>query len=241
MNMEIYKITNDINGKIYIGQTIQSTKMRWLGHLHSSKDKLSAIDSAIKKYGRENFSVQTIDYGNSIDELNEKEIFWIAFLRSTSPNGYNISSGGFNRFTSDESKRKSSETHKARQAIHGNPRSKRVYQYTLDGIFVAEYKSMREAARLCGMHGNAIASVCRGEHYYCGDYRWTTQKGVLSDAPTKSFRLIEHNGVLKTMKQWSNEMGIPYSTFQMRIKHGLTGERLFAPIDRSKSPTKRRN
>ena len=229
--MEIYKITNNINGKIYIGQTIQSAKKRWWGHLYPSKATVSAIDAAIKKYGRGSFSIQTIDYGNSIDELNEKEIFWIAFFRSTSPNGYNISSGGSNRLTSVESRMKISASNSGRFVGEKSARAKRVYQYTLDGKFVAEHGSMREAARTSGAHGNAIASVCRGEHYYCGGFRWTTQKGVLPDAPTKSLRLIEHGGVTKTAKQWSIDLGMNYSTFQMRLQYGITGDRLFAPVN----------
>lgn len=229
--MVVYKITNNINEKVYIGQTVQTLKRRWDGHVFPSNEKKSVIDMAIRKYGRENFSIQVIDRGSSIDELNEKEIFWIAFFNSTSPNGYNISSGGSNRLTSDASKKKLSETHKARSAIYGNPRSKRVYQYTLDGSFVGEYESSHHAGRACGISSSLISSVCRGEHYYCGGFRWTTQKDVLPEAPTKSFRLIEHGGVTKTAKQWSIDLGIHYSTFQMRLQYGITGDRLFAPVN----------
>lgn len=61
----IYKITNKINGKVYIGQTIQSVKDRW--HRHCGKKSIRSaemsmhIKRAILKYGKENFIIETIE------------------------------------------------------------------------------------------------------------------------------------------------------------------------------------
>ena len=83
----IYKITNTINGKIYIGKD-SSNKKNYYG---SGK----AIKNSIKKYGKENFTKEIIDYAESLDELNNKEKYWIKFYNSTnSLIGYNRSSGG---------------------------------------------------------------------------------------------------------------------------------------------------
>lgn len=92
--MYIYKITNNINGKIYIGQTIGTVKNRFDEHCRSSKCN-TPIDKSIKKYGRDNFLVETIIETDSIDELNELEIFYIDKYNSTDKSiGYNICKGG---------------------------------------------------------------------------------------------------------------------------------------------------
>lgn len=92
--MIIYKITNLINGKMYIGQTIGDISKRFIGHAnHKSR---SGIRGAIKKYGRENFTIEVIDVANSQDELNAKEKYWVEYLDTISPNGYNLMEGGGN-------------------------------------------------------------------------------------------------------------------------------------------------
>ena len=86
--MQIYKTTNLINGKIYIGKQIKKNK----SYLGSGK----LIKRAILKYGKSNFSKEIIDpLSLSIQELNKKEVYWIKFYNSTDLSiGYNISDGG---------------------------------------------------------------------------------------------------------------------------------------------------
>lgn len=89
----IYKVTNNTNGKVYIGQTIRSLATRWNRHKRDSA--CTRLAGAIKKYGKENFSIEIIDRANNTDELNKKEIFWIAHYKSNDRrNGYNIQLGG---------------------------------------------------------------------------------------------------------------------------------------------------
>lgn len=87
----IYRITNKINGKPYVGQTRQKLSQRIYGH-KSNKGK-SAIDAAIAKYGWKNFTVEIIEVC-PVESLNEKERYWIAKLNSKAPNGYNLTDGG---------------------------------------------------------------------------------------------------------------------------------------------------
>ena len=88
--MIIYKITNQLNGKIYIGQTQKKLEERIQGHKHGK----ILIDIEIKKYGIENFSYEVVEECQTVDELNNREKFWIEKLNCKYPNGYNVDDGG---------------------------------------------------------------------------------------------------------------------------------------------------
>lgn len=96
MNGIIYKVTNKVNGKVYIGQTIQSLKDRW--YRHCAKKNLSKaemnmhIKRAILKYGKENFTVEIVEECDS-KLLNAKERYYIGYFDSYN-NGYNSTTGG---------------------------------------------------------------------------------------------------------------------------------------------------
>lgn len=72
----IYKITNLLNGKIYVGQTIN---FHHCMQQHKSRNRIG-VDAAIKKYGRKNFSVEVMEEC-SVEKLEECEMFWIVALR----------------------------------------------------------------------------------------------------------------------------------------------------------------
>jgi group I intron endonuclease len=82
----IYLVTNTINGKQYVGQTV--TKHSRKGHGH-------ALADAYKKYGHKSFTYETIcqniDNPNTLDFA---ERFWINVMGSLAPNGYNLENGG---------------------------------------------------------------------------------------------------------------------------------------------------
>lgn len=86
----IYKITNKVNGKSYIGQTRYTIEFRWKQHQHK-KDN-TYFHNAIHKYGIENFSIEVLEECN-IEDLNSREIYYIAKY-DTFNNGYNLTIGG---------------------------------------------------------------------------------------------------------------------------------------------------
>src|SRR5215467_2958046 len=91
----IYQITNKINGKIYIGQSV-NIHNRWSSHCRPSKRKQQtniSINRAIEKYGITNFEFSVIEFC-AIELLNEREIYWIKEKYSKTPNGYNLTLGG---------------------------------------------------------------------------------------------------------------------------------------------------
>jgi group I intron endonuclease len=99
----IYKVTNLVDGKIYIGQS-RNIGQRWTKHRCSpfnvnSSQYDTPFYKAIRKYGIDNFQFEIIEQC-SIDILNEREIFWIKFYDSNNlDKGYNLTSGGQNAIT----------------------------------------------------------------------------------------------------------------------------------------------
>ena len=98
----IYKYTNKINGKVYIGQT-NNLQKRFNGHKSEafnpkSKGYNLPFHCAIRKYGIKNFIyevLEEIEDGESQDFINDREIFFIDFYHSlTTENGYNLTVGG---------------------------------------------------------------------------------------------------------------------------------------------------
>ena len=97
----IYCYTNTLNGKKYIGQTI-NPKVRYNAHKSSyqnSNDKEydSLLHKAFRKYGFENFQYDIlVDDIDDIDLLNQLEIYYIKYYNTKTPNGYNVEDGGRN-------------------------------------------------------------------------------------------------------------------------------------------------
>lgn len=99
----IYIIRNDVNEKVYIGQTTSALTTRFHQHLKNStlKSRHFKIYNAIKKYGKSHFYIEVLESNIPIDKLNEKEIYYIEQYDSFN-NGYNSSKGGDGRTINKE-------------------------------------------------------------------------------------------------------------------------------------------
>jgi group I intron endonuclease len=95
----IYKITSKIDGRVYIGQTV-NFKRRYGQYKYAAKSKISTsmyIERAMRKHGFDNFDFCIIDKASSKEELNQKEKTWISIYHSTATDkGFNIQDGGRN-------------------------------------------------------------------------------------------------------------------------------------------------
>jgi group I intron endonuclease len=91
----IYKVTNKVNGKVYIGQTIKPLNVRMSGHKSDALNDRNNqhFHKAIKKYGMYNFKWEIIARCYSLNELNKKEKLFIE-EHKTFENGYNLTKGG---------------------------------------------------------------------------------------------------------------------------------------------------
>ena len=92
----IYKITNDVNGKVYIGQTIRSVWVRWRNHVSQAyNDRWNScprLHRAIRKYGEDSFTCEPIVKAPDM-VLDDLERYWINYYDSINT-GYNITLGG---------------------------------------------------------------------------------------------------------------------------------------------------
>lgn len=95
MSSKIYKITNLINGKIYIGYTKKSLEERFKYHCYYSKKGKLPLSYALKKYGSKNFKIELIEESEDDEYIHkEREKYWISFLNSRNPLiGYNVAAG----------------------------------------------------------------------------------------------------------------------------------------------------
>jgi len=91
----IYVITNLINGKQYVGKTVNSIKIRWTQHLNSiykPTTEKRPLYTAMRKYGSKNFKIEQLEECSSL-KAGEREQYWISKL-DTYKNGYNATIGG---------------------------------------------------------------------------------------------------------------------------------------------------
>lgn len=161
----IYKLTNKLNGKSYIGQAIDIRK-RWREHKCASlnpnnKDFNMVIHKAIRKYGIENFNLEIIEECEQ-SELNDKEIYWIDKY-NTYHQGYNASIGGNN------------------YDHLGTP----IEAYDMQGNFVKEYPSIKSAANDIGASYAALVQVLYGRRKSCKNLQW---KHKNSDIQIKEYK-----------------------------------------------------
>lgn len=128
--MFIYKITNILNDKVYIGLTTKSNvKNRFYQHMYNAfKTNLDTyFYNAIRKHGRDNFKIETIETCSDFDELNFLEKYYIKFYNSTDKRyGYNLLAGGTQCKMTEEIKLKVSKSRKE-QYKNGYKNPKRYY------------------------------------------------------------------------------------------------------------------
>ncbi len=127
----VYKITNSVTNKCYIGYTSHSVTERWNQHVRrSSKYKTNVkFDNALRKYDMSNWTVEILEDGLSVKESKVKEQFYINLFDSYN-NGYNSTLGGDGNngiIMSEESNKKRSEALKSKPKnyvrMHGKTHS----------------------------------------------------------------------------------------------------------------------
>lgn len=111
MKAIIYEITNDVNSKVYIGQTWKTAQERFKRHCAEARwqnTKIMPIVFAIRKYGPSHFKINVLEELTDCTQskLDEREVFWVQELKTFSPNGYNLKAGQSHGVWSEEIKKK---------------------------------------------------------------------------------------------------------------------------------------
>lgn len=171
----IYKITNIINDKGYVGKTIHSPKKRWKSHLYYAKSGgPMVISRAIRKHGENNFKFEVIEEC-LVEEINSRETYWINY-HDTFHNGYNSSMGGEGAGLGVKRKR---------GAVH--PHAKAVDCYDLKGNYLCTYNSRGEAAweTARSSRSQSINNCIEGKTFQAYGYRWTWEGEPLKEVSNR--------------------------------------------------------
>lgn len=226
----IYKITNTINNKCYIGQT--KSKRGFKGRyyhagigiervykLHkyqkeSGKSYNQHLFHAIEKYGFDAFKVdEVIDTAMSPDELDEKEIYYIQYYDSYN-NGYNLTLGGERGCGEHQPKGKD------------NPLSVAVCQLTLDGELVKIWDSLADIRRDSEYNVPNIELTCQGVNSHSYGYLWVFKKDYDPNKkykwkPSRMYKpvvlLDDNNEIIKefvSVVQASRELNVDRKTIR---------------------------
>ena len=158
--MKIYKTTNTVNDKVYIGQTIRPIQQRFRRHINDAMN--CNLDThfarAIRKYGPDVFTIEEIDSATSQKELNEKERRWIAEFNSIE-NGYNETDAEFKcggntyKVKSTEEMTEISEKLRASKTGELNPNARHIARINEQTLEINIYGSIIECAKACGING----------------------------------------------------------------------------------------
>ena len=184
----VYMHTNKINNKVYVGQTCkQPPEKRWgnNGNGYKRNSGNRHFQGAIEKYGWENFEHIIFADNLTKEEADRIETLLIAFYETTNQDkGYNIAAGGNVHIGSGENnpfygKTHSEETKKKLSLIRRIP----VVQLNLNGEYINEFSSGREASRILGIDESTINDCCIGKPH-CksgGGYLWVYKRDYRPD------------------------------------------------------------
>lgn len=163
----IYCIENKINHKKYIGQSID-IKSRWQQHrTRAQRDNYNSfLYGAMKKYGIESFNFIIIEECAE-EELDEREIFWIAYY-DTFKRGYNMTTGGQSCTTRNADKMRNKLPNGF--CLNGAEDVIKVAKLSLDFEILEVYESINECARRNGLEATNISKCCKQYHKTCGGF-----------------------------------------------------------------------
>ena len=166
--MEIYKITNKINGKVYIGQTIRPVEYRFNRHMNDALNNIldTHFARAIRKYGSESFTIEQIDSAQSQEELNIKEQYWIRYYDAIN-NGYNetdaINKCGGNTYQSKTKEEMDIIKDKIRQTKLGglNPMARKIKRINIQTGEIDVFDTVISCAKACGIKNGKTSITTR--------------------------------------------------------------------------------
>jgi group I intron endonuclease len=221
----IYQITNKINNKIYIGQSIDIER-RWNQHMYGKGSVV--LMNAITKYGLDNFEfkiLETIEFTTKnevINLLTEMEQKWFD-IKTPYINGYNINTTSKPNLTPNRDINFGIKISKIK--IDNNHCGKPIKQYDLNGKFIKNWKSAAEVERCLGFKAENISASCLKKQNSSNKFIWRFEHDELSSddiiKANKSLRMSEvrqYNLKGKLIKVYKN---IKDASSQTKIKESI--------------------
>ena len=166
--IEIYKITNKINGKVYIGQTIRPVEYRFNRHINDAMHNIlnTHFARAIRKQGPDQWQFEVIDNAETQEELNQKEQYWIRYYNSVEE-GYNetdaITKCGGNTYQSKTEQEMEEIKEKIRQTKLGakNPMARRIKRINIITNEIDIFDTIISCAQACGINNGKTSITTR--------------------------------------------------------------------------------
>lgn len=181
-------IKNLLNGRSYIGQTVDYKK-RVRGHFSRLNNDIHPNRFLQNSWNKSKSLIMGIVCEcDSLEELNKKEIELISkFKTHWTTGGYNIESGGQNYRMCESSKQKLREKKsglkQTKETIEKRLKTwketgyiKKIHRYTLDGWYVDTFDNVREASKVVNRRGCSIAEACTKETVNCGGYLFSYKR-----------------------------------------------------------------
>ena len=234
MNFFVYVITNKINGRQYVGQTV-NPKTRWKSHralalmINAKFNRYRRpLYDAMRKYGRDNFVFSVLMIVDSLKLANEAEKTLISLLKTSRGGGYNATDGGDGtpgrRHTESEIRklklsntgRKHSEEAKAGMRVVQRERSRqsgKVFEYAGETLTIPEW-----CEKLLISTQVLYNRIRKGMSF---------SEAVLWKPKPK---LIEIGGQLKTITEWAKYSGVGRCVIKSRILSGKPESEWLSPV-----------
>lgn len=213
MKKAIYKITNLINGKIYVGQSKQPTH-RWKEHkwnaFNPNRKEKSLLYNAIKKYGVNNFDFTIIGW---FEDYNEKEKYYINFFNSIAPGGYNLTEGG------------EDPPHKYGEEHHNSRYSQEIVDKIIDDLLSKKY-TQKEIEVKYQVNQQLITSINRGATHRREGIEYPIVKTSKYHCDEGTFEEIVY--LLKNSQCTCAEIGVYYGFSTATIKAINSGRNHFS-------------
>lgn len=226
----IYKIQNKQNGKIYIGQS-NDIERRIKEHCYPSRyiQSQCPIDYAIHKYGKDSFTYEVVEEC-SIEELNDKETYWIAYYNSIT-SGYNCNYGGKQQSVGSfngRAKLSEEDVVEIRQAYANHLRQKDVYKKFQNKISWTSFQSIWQGKVWKHIMPEVLTEENREYYIYQNSMGEKGNNAKLTDEEVSNFRKrFQYESAREMYPEVEDK--VTYQTFQ-RILSGIGGAYSHIPV-----------
>ena len=223
---KIYKISNNFDEKLYIGQTWYDIEKRFKQHCMTRNGCLK-LRNSIQAHGKENFTTELLWEGECTQaELDKKEVEFISSLKSLHPLGYNLTEGGMGGRPSDETRAKMSKAGKGRvateatrakmsAALKGRGVTKETRAKLSASLKTEEARAKTRAAK----KGNVVSEETREKHRVAATNPSLETRAKLSAAAkartiSEETRRKMNDAHAKPVEQWSRDGKIFIKMFE---------------------------